>query len=179
MSNQARAEKIFRQAQSARQCPCYNRGRKHRKTGYPMNRRNLLQALAATLASLPIMARTGGRARTREIPRKILILRTRLAGFHYHEGPALLDRLQPGQRLDLVREPANPHDSDAVRIDWHGHSLGYVPRHHNYAPARLLDNGEPLRAGIRRLDHAQDPWRPVEIDVFLKLPVAISAGNAG
>jgi len=129
-----------------------------------MNRRGILKALTTALATLPIAVSA------RTIGRRILLLRTRVAGFHYHQGPALQDRLRPGQSLDLVREPANAHDGDAVRIDWRGHTLGYLPRHHNHAPARLLDQGETLHAEIAELDFGEDPWRPVVADVFLAAP---------
>jgi len=110
--------------------------------------------------------------------RRILILRTRLAGVRFHAEPEIFDRLRPGDTLALTREPANPHDADAIRIDWRRHPVGYLPSDHNYAPARLLDAGERLEARIVEIDIEQRPKWPAEVDVFLKLPVAISAGNA-
>src|SRR5689334_23732236 len=37
----------------------------------------------------------------------------------------------PIYALDLVREPENPHDANAVRVEWRGRKLGYVPRRDN------------------------------------------------
>jgi len=110
--------------------------------------------------------------------RRLLILRTRLAGARFHVDPETFDQLRPGDALTLTREPENPHDLDAIRADWRGRPIGYLPSDHNYAPARLLDQGERLEARIGDLDIEQRPKWPLEIDVFLKLPVAISAGNA-
>jgi len=99
--------------------------------------------------------------------RRILILRTRLAGVRYHAEPEIFDRLRPGDTLALTREPENPHDPDAVRIDWRQHPVGYLPGDHNYAPARHLDAGERLEARIVEIDIEQRPKWPVEVDVFL------------
>lgn len=100
--------------------------------------------------------------------RRILILRTRLAGVRFHVEPAIFDRLRPGDALALTREPQNPHDSDAIRVNWQDHPIGYLPSDHNYAPARLLDAGEHLDARIVEIDIEQQPRWPVEVDIFLK-----------
>ena len=39
-----------------------------------------------------------------------------VAGFPYHAGPKLIDRLNVGDLLRLVREHDNPHDTQAVAI---------------------------------------------------------------
>lgn len=106
--------------------------------------------LAAVLAWLGQMA-----------PGPEVLLHAHIAGFQYHAGPRLLDRLAPGQVLHLVREPDNPHDARAVRLDWQGHKLGYVPREHNAEIAERLDAGEALRARITVIDLEAEPWRRV------------------
>lgn len=88
-----------------------------------------------------------------------------IAGFQYAEGARLLDRLQIGDELLLVREPANMHDRLAVRVDWHGHTLGYIPRTGNATIARLLDSGTRLAAHIVALNPDQEPWTQVEMRV--------------
>lgn len=99
--------------------------------------------------------------------RRILILRTRLAGVRFHAEPESFDRLRPGDALVLTRESENPHDADAIRVDWRGNPIGYLPSDHNYAPARLLDAGEQLDARIVEIDIEQRSKWPVEVDVFL------------
>ncbi|MFN3717157.1 MAG: HIRAN domain-containing protein, partial [Thiobacillus sp.] len=94
-----------------------------------------------------------------------VLLCTMIAGFQYHAGPKLEDRLAPGQPLELVREPANPHDALAVRLDWQGEKLGYVPREHNAEIAARLDAGEALTARITDIDFEAEPWRRVEFVV--------------
>ena len=51
---------------------------------------------------------------------RIVVQDAPLAGFVYYDGRALWDDIRKGDRLTLVREPANPHDANAVRIEWQG-----------------------------------------------------------
>jgi len=46
---------------------------------------------------------------------------------HRHYRADCLD-LEPGQRVDVVAEPDNPHDADAVRFDVGGKKIGHVSR---------------------------------------------------
>ena len=100
---------------------------------------------------------------------RILIQSSPLAGFQFHEGKDLWDKLKVGDALVLVREPDNPHDTNAVRVHWNGHMLGYVPRAENTAVARQLDRGNKLEARIVRLTKHRDPWKRIEFEVFLRL----------
>jgi hypothetical protein len=100
---------------------------------------------------------------------RILIQSSPVAGFQFHEGKQVWDRLQVGDALALVREPGNSHDARAVRVEWNGHLLGYVPRAENDAVARQLDLGNKLEARIVRLTKHRDPWKRIEFEVFLRL----------
>ena len=100
---------------------------------------------------------------------RILVQSSPVAGFQFHEGRQLWNRLRVGDALALVREPANPHDTRAVRVEWNGHMLGYVPRAENEALARQLDRGNKLEARIVRLTRHRDPWKRIEFEVFLRL----------
>lgn len=90
-----------------------------------------------------------------------------IAGLAYAEGPRLLPNLNAGDAVALVREPLNPHDSRAVRIDWQGHKLGYVPRAHNALIAQRMDSGETLDAKIFAVRAGQAYWDAVEVEVLL------------
>jgi hypothetical protein len=89
-----------------------------------------------------------------------------LAGFQYHAGPAVWPLLSVGAPLALVREPANPWDERAVRVEWRGHKLGYVPRAENTAVASLLDQGYRVEGRIAALRESADPWERVEMELF-------------
>jgi hypothetical protein len=100
---------------------------------------------------------------------KILVQSSPLAGFQYHAGESLWERLQEGDALTLVREPANPHDARAVRVEWQGKQLGYLPRAENAAVAAAMDHGERVEARIATLVKHKNPWRRLRIEVFVVL----------
>ncbi len=55
-----------------------------------------------------------------------------------------------GDKLTLVREPDNPHDSNAIIIlNKTGMKLGYVPKNQNAYPAECMDHGTELFARLR------------------------------
>jgi hypothetical protein len=99
---------------------------------------------------------------------RIVVQSSPLAGFRYHDAPAVFAQLRPGDALTLVREPGNPHDANAVRVEWQGHTLGYVPRSENAAVAWALDRGEPLQARVSRVREHPNPRMRVELEVFMQ-----------
>ena len=133
-----------------------------------MNRRRFLERLA-TLIGMPVAP---GFARTAPpvSPTAIELQRSPVAGFQYHHGERLWSQLAVGTRLELVREADNRHDGRAVRIDWHGVKLGYVPRIDNAAVAHLLDAGERVEARIVALNESADPWQRVNVSILLQRP---------
>lgn len=99
----------------------------------------------------------------------ILVQSSPLAGSQYHALDEVWSQIRPGDRLTLAREPHNRHDRNAVRVDWNGQPLGYLPRRENRAVAHALDAGQALEARVARLRDDPDPWRRVELDVYLRL----------
>ena len=99
---------------------------------------------------------------------RLLVQSSPLAGFRYAEAEALWPRLRVGDELALVREPDNARDANAVRVEWQGRKLGYVPRRENAAVAHGLDRGAPLRARLTRLEAHPNPARRVEFEVYIE-----------
>jgi hypothetical protein len=104
-----------------------------------------------------------------EISGQILLQDSPLAGFQYHAGKAMWPQMRVGDALTLVREADNPYDGNAVRVEWQGHKIGYVPRRENAGVARLLDRGQALEARIARLAEVRDPWSRVRFEIFVPL----------
>ena len=100
---------------------------------------------------------------------KILVQSSPLAGSQFYAVAEVWPQIRLGDRLTLIREPENRHDRKAVRVEWQGRQLGYVPRAENRAVARALDDGEALEARVSKLRQDPDPWRRVEFEVFLIL----------
>lgn len=104
-----------------------------------------------------------------QVAAHILLQDSPLAGFQYHAGKALWPQMQVGDALTLVREPDNAHDARAVRVEWQGRKIGYVPRRENADVARLMDGGQRLAARITRLAEVRDPWARVRFEILIPL----------
>lgn len=100
---------------------------------------------------------------------KLLVQSSPLAGFQYHAGATVWNDLKVGDPLTLIREPDNPHDARAVRVEWRGVHLGYLPRVENEAVAAAMDRGERVEGRIAALVEHRNPWRRVRIEVFVVL----------
>jgi hypothetical protein len=99
---------------------------------------------------------------------ELLVQDSPLAGFRYGEAAAVWAQMREGDALALVREPANPHDANAVRVEWRGRKLGYVPRRENAAVAWGLDRGAVLRARVSRLVEHPNPAKRIGIEIYIE-----------
>jgi hypothetical protein len=101
----------------------------------------------------------------------IVVQRSPLAGFRHYDGREAWPGLRVGERLALVRETDNPYDANAVRVEWRGRMLGYVPQRENAAVARHLDRGTPLEARVAALRENRN--RSVRIEFEVVAPLAV------
>lgn len=97
---------------------------------------------------------------------RLLVQSSPLAGYRYAQAASVRHLLRVGDELVLVREPDNPFDANAVRVEWHGRKLGYVPKRENAALAWGIDRGAALRARVSRLAEHPNPARRIEFEVF-------------
>ncbi len=122
-----------------------------------------LYFLASLICCLSPAALAGSEAR-------LILQTTALAGFQYYPGKALFPLMAVGDPLTLVREPLNPFDPKAVRVEWRGSQIGYAPKADNYDLARLMDRGLQVEARILQLQKARNPWKRVLIEIYLLEP---------
>jgi hypothetical protein len=116
--------------------------------------------IAAALALSPCIAHAEA---------SIIVQQSPLAGFQYYDGKARWDEMKAGDALTLVRERDNVHDANAVRVEWNGSRLGYIPRRENADVARQMDRGAPVKARIVKLTEAHNPWQRVLFEVYVDL----------
>jgi hypothetical protein len=128
-----------------------------------MNRRGFIERIAA-LAGFSLAAPIVQAATTQQ---EIELQRSPVAGFQYQQGDRVWSMLTVGAALDLVREPENAFDARAVRVDWQGQKIGYLPRIDNAAVSHLLDSGQRLIARVTSLSESSNPWNRVELAVLL------------
>jgi hypothetical protein len=100
---------------------------------------------------------------------RIVVQHAPLAGFVYYDGKTVWGRMSAGDRLSLIREPGNPHDVNAVRLEWKGHVLGYVPRKDNTDLARQMDHGAPVEARITDLHSAPNGRHRISYEIYVPL----------
>jgi hypothetical protein len=100
---------------------------------------------------------------------RIVVQNAPLAGFVYYGGKDVWDRMKRGDALTLVRERANPHDRNAVRIEWRGHMLGYVPRKDNPDLARQMDHGARVVARVTELTKAANGRHRISYEISVPL----------
>ena len=116
---------------------------------------------------LAMLLLSGSAGHGAEVEQREILQVSPLAGFQHHAGPALFALMNVGDRLTLRREPDNPYDAKAVRVEWHGAQIGYAPRADNVDLARLMDRGTPVEARILHLQKSRDPWKRVLIEIYL------------
>ena len=128
-----------------------------------MNRREVICALASLFGVNAFATRRVRAAASREI----LLARMHVAGTAYYDAEAVADRLRPGQRLALRRQPGNRYDALAIEVVGpRGHKLGYVPRRRNEMPARLIDAGKRLSARAESIERRGN-WLNIQMSLCL------------
>ncbi len=95
-----------------------------------------------------------------------------LAGFRYNDGRRVWDEMRVGDALGVIREPENGFDAAAIRLEWQGHKIGYVPRSENSALARVLDSGTAIEARIIELAKRRNGRHLVSYDILIPLQTA-------
>ncbi len=99
----------------------------------------------------------------------VLVQSSPLAGSQYYALSSVWGEIRAGDKLLLTREPDNRHDAYAIRVEWNGRQIGYVPRAENRALAAAMDRGEQVEARVARLRKHRNPWQRVEFEVYLRL----------
>src|SRR5215211_9285789 len=94
-----------------------------------------------------------GRYLGREAP-ELAAAGLRIAGVagagRHHAGALASDAAEPGRPLELRRDPANPHDPNAIAVHAGGEQVGWVPRGVAEEIAPAIDAGEPYSAIVLR-----------------------------
>ena len=101
-----------------------------------------------------------GRYLGRDAARELGLHVVGVAGAGQHHSEALeAAEIEPGDPLELRRDPANEHDPNAIQVLAAGEQLGWVPRELAAELAPLLDAGEPWSALVLR-EHRRSPRDP-------------------
>lgn len=103
--------------------------------------------------SSPLCARYFDSSIFQKSARKLLVLKTGIAGMQHYldpeseDGKAILESLVPGTELRLYRDPENKHDAWAISVYTTAEQkIGYITRFKSETIARLMDHGKKLTA---------------------------------
>lgn len=86
-----------------------------------------------------------------------------IAGVQHHSMYKVLKDLEVGYLLDLIREPENKFDPNAVRIEHNDTMLGYVPAKFSAGAAAILDVGGDIICEIIELNPTARPWEQCKV----------------
>ena len=111
---------------------------------------------------------TSGRSGAEEIQQRIVLGAQPVAGYQHYAARKVWENLRVGDVLSLVRELDNPYDARAIRVEWKGEKLGYVPRAGNEDLARLMDQGNKLSARIVHLQAGRSHWQRILFEILLE-----------
>ena len=91
-----------------------------------------------------------------------------IAGVQHHPGMReVIKDLKVGTVLDLVPDPENKYDPNAVRIEYEENMLGYVPMKISAEVSGLMEV-EELYCAIEKIDPSASPWEQCEVTVQVK-----------
>jgi len=110
---------------------------------------------------------------------------TRVAGVTFEGRQSVIARLTYGDNLVLVREPDNPHDSNAIKVVWEqtGEQVGYINKNLAKNIAPIIDNyaytsDDYIEALIERLTGREDPELSMGVEINFMLPEDEKLKNA-
>lgn len=98
----------------------------------------------------------------------IFLFDTYVAGTtHIENIEAIASSLKEEDKLVFYREPDNPHDPQAIRVETiRGEKIGYVPQQDNVVFARLMDAGKDLFGTVMNKETRRN-WLRIKIKIYL------------
>lgn len=102
-----------------------------------------------------------------------LTLTCPVAGLYYYvkADDDVWQTLEHGTEVKLKREPYNPHDFNAVAVQYvaddMARMLGYVPRSYSAQVARMLDGGQDITASVADVDFTAQYHDRLTINIFV------------
>ncbi len=98
---------------------------------------------------------------------KVYLLHFFVRGFQYYEGPKMIDKINRDGLVDLVREPDNPYDENAIAIYFEDKKIGFVPAESNEVLSRILDAGLlDLQAEITFVERDAATWEQISVAIY-------------
>lgn len=88
-----------------------------------------------------------------------------IAGAQYHDLPSIVKDLSVNMTFDLIPEPENKYDHNAVKIMFHDKFLGYVPRKFSAEISANLEAGAELLCESVEVSTGAKPWEMCKVEI--------------
>jgi len=90
-----------------------------------------------------------------------------VAGVQFHELRTVSAEIKEGAILDLVLEPTNKYDPNAVRIEYEGTMLGYVPKKFSSTVAGNLTVG-PVLCHVKTINMNKKTYEQLFVEILVE-----------
>ena len=97
---------------------------------------------------------------------KDVIWRGAVTGLSFRSYGRYIAELKTGTELELRRDRANEHDSNAVGVWFQGKQIGWIPKFQNAQLAWAMDKGKEVQAVITNHDTSADFSKRLFINVY-------------
>jgi hypothetical protein len=106
------------------------------------------------------------------IPSKVKVYNEGVVGSTYEGRQAVVRKLQVNETIQLRREPNNPYDANAIRVERiDGEQFGYINRYLAKKLAPQMDAmGVPVLGHIYRISVASSPYYSLVVDITFEMP---------
>ena len=89
-----------------------------------------------------------------------------VAGVQHHDLNTVINAIEEGDGLDLVPEPTNKFDTNAIKIMYEGTMIGYVPKKFSAEVAGAIEIGTDVECEVTKLNKDAKPWEQIEVKIY-------------
>jgi hypothetical protein len=89
------------------------------------------------------------------------------AGVQFHDFKSIADKMEVGTVCQLVAEPTNQYDPNAVVIEYQGFHLGYVPKELSSTIAGYLTT-DTVTCTVTALDMKKKTYEQLEVELTVE-----------
>lgn len=93
-----------------------------------------------------------------------------VAGVQHHQLKQIINDLEEGYELDLVPEPDNKFDPNAIAIKYDEVMLGYVPKKFSAEVSAMIESGKEMVCSVTILNRTAKPWEQLEVSIYEDVP---------
>lgn len=98
---------------------------------------------------------------------KVYLLQCFVRGFQYYYGPKMIGEINKTGLLEMVREPKNKFDKNAIALHFNNQKIGFVPTESNEVLSVLMDAELlELQVEIAHIEPKAATWENIYIAVY-------------